>query len=131
MNLYGYLIGKFNNEMRAAKEAKEAYDRFQVTFEGWIPVFEKDCNPFVFVFVDRGYQAFTFKPDQVVNANDELAIVTGWDKTASGWKVRAKTAKGEYHWQAEQLKPAAIPEGLVEILRDRVHNKVDEAFAAE
>ena len=129
MNLYGYLISKFNNEMRAAKEAEEAYDRFQAS--GALDTLEKGCNPFIFAFVERGFQSFTFKPDQVVDANGDLAIVTGWDKTVSGWRIRAKTVKGEYHWQAEQLKPAAFPEGLVEILRGKVHAKVDEAFAAD
>lgn len=124
MNLYSYLMGGSSNTIRAAKEAKEAYERFQTL----VP--RTDCDPFVFTFVGCGYQAFTFRPDQVVKTkNGELAIVTGWDNTPSGWKIRAKTAKGEFHWEAEDLKPAAFPEGLVEILRGRVHGKVDEAFA--
>ena len=127
MNLYNYLMGKSNNATRAAMEAKEAYERFRAHGRTLVP--QQDCDPFVFAFCDRGSQAFMFKPDQVVDAKGELAVVTGWDETTSGWKVRAKTARGEFHWEAEDLKPAAFPEGLVEILRGKVHTKVDEAFA--
>lgn len=127
MNLYNYLISKSNNTTRAAQEAKEAYDRYREYGRALVPV--RDCDPFVFAYIDHGYQAFAFKPDQIVDAKGELAVVTGWGETPSGWKVRAKTAKGESHWDAEDLKPAAFPEGLVEILRGKVHTKVDEAFA--
>ena len=127
MNLYNYLMSKSNNTTRAASESMEAYERYREYGRTLVPV--RDCDPFVFAFVDHGYQAFTFKPDQVVNAKGELAVVTGWAETQSGWKVCAKTAKGEFHWEAEDLKPAAFPEGLVEFLRGRVHGKVDEAFA--
>lgn len=127
MNLYNYLITKSNNMTRVVEEAEEAYERFRAHGRTLVP--QQDCDPFVFAFIGHGYQAFTFKPDQVVDAKGELAVVTGWDETTSGWKVRAKTAKGEFHWEAEDLKPAAFPEGLVEILRGRVHGKVDEAFA--
>lgn len=124
MNLYEYLMSKSNNTTRAAKEAKEAYDRFQEH------VSISDCGPFVFAFVDHGYQAFTFRPDQVVRSNTSgsLAIVTGWREVGSGWHVRARTAKGEFDFEAEDLKPEAIPDGIVEILRGKVHAKVDEAF---
>lgn len=127
MNLYNYLMSKSNNTTRAAKEAKEAYERFRAHGRTLVP--QQDCDPFVFAFCGHGSQAFTFKPDQVVDAKGELAIVTGWDETSSGWKVRAKTARGEYHWEPEDLKPTMFPEGLVEILRGKVHDKVDEAFA--
>ena len=127
MNLYNYLMEKSNNTTRAAEEAEEAYKRFRAHGRTLAPV--KDCDPFVFAFIDHGYQAFTFRPDQIVEVKGELAIVTGWDEGRSGWKVRAKTAKGESYWFAEELKRAALPEGLVEILRGRVHGKVDEAFA--
>lgn len=129
MNLYNYLMTKTApiDTTRAAEEAKEAYERFQAHGRTLSPV--RDCDPFTFAYVGYGYQAFTFKPDQVVDAKGELAIVTGWGETMSGWKVRAKTAKGEFHWEAEDLKPAAFPEGLVEILRGRMHGRVDEAFA--
>lgn len=127
MNLYEYLVNKSSiTAACAAKEAKEAYDRYREYGRTLVPV--RDCDPFVFAFVGHGYQAFTFKPDQIVDAKGELAVVTGWGETTSGWKVRAKTAKGEFHWEAEDLKPAAFPEGLVEILRGKVHTKVDEAF---
>ncbi len=128
MNLNDYLINRSSlTTARAAKEAKEAYERYREYGRTLVPV--RDCDPFVFAFVGHGYQAFTFKPDQIVDAKGELAVVTGWGETTSGWKVRAKTAKGEFHWEAEDLKPAAFPEGLVEILRGKVHTKVDEAFA--
>ena len=127
MNLYNYLMARSNNTTRTAAEAKEAYARFQAYGRTLVPA--RDCDPFVFAFTSHGYQAFTFKPDQVVDAKGELAIVTGWGEATSGWKVRAKTAKGEFHWEPEDLKPAAFPEGLVEILRGKVHTKVDEAFA--
>lgn len=129
MNLYNYLMTRTapNNTTRAAKEAKEAYERFKAHGRTLVPV--RDCDPFVFAFIGHGYQAFTFKPDQVVDAKGELAVVTGWGETPSGWKVCAKTAKGEFYWEAEDLKLAAFPEGLVEILRGKVHTKVDEAFA--
>ena len=126
MNLYEYLINKSSTRARAAIEAKEAYARFQKHGRTLVP--QQDCDPFVFSFCGYGYQSFTFKPDQVVDADGELAIVTGWGATFSGWKVRAKTAKGEFSWDAEDLKLAEFPEGLVEILRGRVHSKVDEAF---
>lgn len=129
MNLYDYLMSKSNNTTRAAAEAKEAYARFQACIRTKLEPQRLDVNPFAFVFVDHGYQAFAFKPDQVVDAKGELAIVTGWADTHTGWKVCTKTAKGEPYWEAEELKPAAFPEGLVEILRGRVHGKVDEAFA--
>lgn len=130
MNLYNYLMMKTapNDTTRAAKEAKEAYERFQARRQRQLPQPE-DADPFAFAYVGHGYQAFTFRPDQIVDAEGELAVVTGWDETSSGWKVRAKTAKGEFHWNAEDLKPAVFPEGLVEILRGRVHDKVDGAFA--
>ena len=124
MNLYNYLL---RNAPNVAKEATEAYERFRAHGRTLAP--QQDCDPFVFAFAEGGYQAFTFKPDQVVDAEGELAVVTGWAETFSGWKVRAKTAKGEFNWEAEDLKPAAFPEGLVEILRGKVHTKVDEAFA--
>ena len=126
MNLYGYLMYQSNNTTRAAKEAKEAYARFQAYGRTLVPV--RDCDPFHFAYVDLGYQSFMFKPDQIVDAKGDLAIVTGWKETSSGWKVRAKTARGEYDWKAEDLRPAEFPDGLVEILRGRVHGKVDEAF---
>ena len=127
MNLYNYLMGKSNNTTKVAQEAKEAYERYRAFGRTLVPV--RDCEPFVFAFVAHGYQAFAFKRDQVVDAKGELAVVTGWAETPSGWMVLAKTARGEYHWEPEDLKPAAYPEGLVEILRGRVHDKVDEAFA--
>lgn len=126
MNLYNYLMSKSNNTTRVAKEAKEAYERFRAHGRTLVP--QQDCDPFVFAFCGNDSQAFTFYPDQIVDAKGELAVVTGWIETHSGWKVCAKTAKGEFHWEAEDLKPAAFPEGLVEILRGRVHGKVDEAF---
>ena len=128
MNLYNYLMNQSNNTTLVAKQAKEAYERFQAYGRTLVPV--RDCDPFVFASIDHGYQAFTFKPDQVVDAKGELAVVTGWIEAGAGeWRVRAKTAKGEFCWKAEDLKPAAFPEGLVEILRGKVHGKVDEAFA--
>lgn len=129
MNLYEYLTKHRGlDSSHAAGEAKRAYTRFQE--HGRLLVPTRDCDPFTFAYFDNGYQAFTFKPDQIVkDRRGELAVVTGWGETSSGWKVRAKTAKGEYHWEAEDLKPAAFPEGLVEILRGRVHGKVEEAFA--
>ena len=130
MNLYNYLMTRAapNNTARAAAEAKEAYERFQTHGPALSP---RDCDPFAFAFVDHGYQAFTFKPDQVVKSrkSGSLAIVTGWREVGSGWHVRARTAKGEFDFEAEDLEPAAFPEGLVEILRGKVHTKVDEAFA--
>ena len=129
MNLYEYLINRSSaTTARAAKEAKEAYERFQA--HGRLLVPTRDCDPFVFAFVDYGYQAFTFKPDQVVRSkkSGSLAIVTGWREVGSGWRVRAKTANGEFDFDAEDLAPAAFPEGLVELMRGRVHSKVDEAF---
>ena len=129
MNLYEYLMSKSNNTTRAAKEAKAAYERFRAHGRTLVP--QQDCDPFVFAFRGRGSQAFTFHADQIVDARGDLAIVTGWNETSSGWKVRAKTAKGEYDWEAEDLKPAAFPEGIVEILRGRVHGKVDEAFVED
>lgn len=127
MNLYDYLftVRKLDRG-KAAKAAAEAYNRFIENGKTLVP--QRETDPFTFVMSDHGYQAFTFKPDQVVNAKDELAIVTGWGETASGWRVRARIAKGEFHWEPEDLKPAAYPEGLVEILRGKVHTKVDEAF---
>lgn len=129
MNLYNYLMSKSTNTTRVAKEAKEAYERFRAHVR--TRVLQQDCDPFVFAFVEGGYQAFTFRPDQVVqNKRGELAIVTGWKDTPSrGWLVRIKTAVNEYDSLAEELTPAAFPEGLVEILRGKVHDKVDEAFA--
>lgn len=129
MNLNDYLINRSSmTTARAAKEAKEAYERFQAHGRLLVPV--RDCDPFVFAFVDHGYQAFTFKLDQVVRSktSGSLAIVTGWREVGSGWHVRAKTAKGEFDFDAECLEPAEFPEGLVEILRGKVHTKVDEAF---
>ena len=128
MNLYEYLMSKSNNTTRAANEAKEAYKRFQA-YARSSPVRDY-YDPFVFAFCGHGSQAFTFYPDQIVkNRQGELAIVTGWKDTSShGWLVRVKTAKGEYDSLAEELAPAAFPEGLVEILRGKVHGKVDEAF---
>ena len=129
MNLYNYLMSKSNNTTRAAKEAKEAYERFRAHGRTLVP--QQDCDSFVFAFISHGYQAFTFKPDQVVkNRQGELAIVTGWTYTSvHGWLVRVKTACSEYDSCADDLTPAAFPEGLVEILRGKVHGKVDEAFA--
>lgn len=130
MNLYDYLMSQSNNTTRAAKEAKEAYERFHAHARKFTP--QEDCDPFVFAFVDHSYQAFTFRPDQVVkNRQGDLAIVTGWKNTGShGWLVRIKTANnGEYDSLPGELTPAAFPEGLVEILRGKVHGKVDEAFA--
>ena len=49
-------------------------------------------------------------------------------RNVDGWLVRIKTADSEYDSLAEELSPAAFPKGLVEILRGRVHGKVDEAF---
>lgn len=51
----------------------------------------------------------------------------GWREVASEWRVRAKTANGELDFKAEDLTPAEFPEGLVEILRGKVHDKVDVA----
>lgn len=128
MNLYKYLTERRGlDSSHAAGEAKQAYARFQEHGRTCVP--QKDCDPFTFITWDGGFQSFVFKPDQVVDANGELAIVTGWGETRHGWSVLAKTAKGEFYWEAEDLKPAAFPEGLVEILRGRVHAKVDEAFA--
>jgi hypothetical protein len=129
MNLYSYLMSKSKDIYHLTKEAKEAYERFQAHGRTLIPV--QDCDPFVFAFVEGGYQAFTFRPDQVVrNREGDLAIVTGWMHSLSrGWLVRIKTANGEHGLCAEDLEPAAFPEGLVEILRGKVHTKVDEAFA--
>lgn len=126
-NLYNYLMDKFNNTTRTIMEAKAAYRRFQAHGRTLVP--QQDCDPFVFAFVDHGYQAFTFRPDQLVDAKGKLAIVTGWTETVTGWRVVAKTAKDEICWDAEDLEPAMIPVGLVEILRGKVHTKVDEAFA--
>lgn len=130
MNLYNYLMSKSNNGTRSAGEAKKAYERFQAHGRTLVP--QQDCDPFVFAFAEGGYEAFTFRPDQVVkNRQGDLAIVTGWKRTSSGWCVRIKTADREYDSCAEDLTPAAFPEGLVEILRGKVHTKVDEAFAEE
>jgi len=129
MNLYDYLINRSSiTSACAAKEAKVAYERFQAYGRTLVP--QKDCDPFVFAFVDHGYQAFTFRLDQVVKSktSGSLAIVTGWREVGSGWHVRARTAKGEFDFDAEDLEPASFPEGLVEIMRGRVHGKVDEAF---
>ena len=129
MNLYEYLTEcRGLDSSHAAGEAKRAYARFQKHGRTCVP--QKDCDPFTFMAWDGGFQSFTFDVDQVVKTRQgELAIVTGWGETPSGWKVRAKTANGEYDWCAGDLTPAAFPEGLVEILRGRVHTKVDEAFA--
>ena len=89
---------------------------------------QRETDPFTFVMSDHGYQAFLFRPDQVVETNVGLGIVTGWGETMSGWHVRGRVAKGDFYWRAEDLKQAAYPEGLVEILRGKVHTKVDEAF---
>ena len=128
MNLYEYLMSKSNNTTRAAKEAKEAYERFLAHGRTLVP--QQDCDPFVFAFCGHGAQAFTFYPDQIVkNRQGDLAIVTGWKDTSShGWLVRIKTADSEYDSLAEELSPAAFPKGLVDIIRGRVHGKVDEAF---
>ena len=61
MNLYNYLMEKSNNTTRAAEEAEEAYKRFRAHGRTLAPV--KDCDPFVFAFIDHGYQAFTFRPE--------------------------------------------------------------------
>lgn len=127
MNLYNYLMNKSNNTTRVAEEAAEAYKRFRAHGRMLTPV--KDCDPFVFAFIDHGYQAFTFKLDDVVNANGAIAIVTGWVEAEHGWRVCVRTARGEGPLYAEELKPAEFPDGLIEILRGRVHGKVDEAFA--
>lgn len=127
MNLYEYLVNRSSiTTARAAKEAEEAYKRYRAYVQTTDPQ-----GPFVFAYIDHGYQAFTFRTDQVVkNKQGKLAIVTGWKSTpAHGWLVRIKTADGEYDSLAEDLEPAAFPEGLVEILRGKVHDKVDEAFA--
>ena len=129
MNLNDYLINRSSiTTARAAKEAKEAYERFRA----FVPT-RGDCDPFFFAFVDHGYQAFTFRLDQIVRSkkSGSLAIVTGWREVGSGWHVRAKTAKGEFDFDAEDLEPASFPEGLVEIMRGKVHSKVDEAFAED
>lgn len=126
MNLYSYLRTRSCN---VVQEAKKAYERFQAHVRKTLEPWKREVDPFVFAFTDNGYQAFAFGRDQVVDAPCGLAIVTGWVETPSGWRVSAKTAKGESRWEAEELKPAAFPEGLVEILRGRVHGKVDEAFA--
>lgn len=129
-NIYGYLVNRLGLTTDCAvKEAQKAYARFQEHGRTLTPV--RVCDPFVFLFASGGYQAFTFKPDQVVeDKQGELAIVTGWKSTPShGWLVRIKTARSEYDSCAEDLTPAAFPEGLVDILRGKVHDKVDEAFA--
>lgn len=128
MNLYKYLTEyRGLDSSHAAGEAKRAYARFQNHGRTCVP--QKDCDPFTFMTRDGGYQAFTFRPDQIVDAKGELAIVTGWRDTQSRWLVRIKTANSEYASLAEDLEPAAFPEGLVEIMRGKVHTKVDEAFA--
>lgn len=126
MNLYEYLKSRPCN---VAQEAQKAYERFQAHVRKTPEPWKREVNPFVFAFTDNGYQAFTFAPDQVVDAKGGLAIVTGWTQPGNGWRVLAKTAAGVHAWPAEELKPAAFPEGLVEILRGKVHAKVDEAFA--
>lgn len=126
MNLYDYLftVRKLDRG-KAAKAAAEAYNRFIENGKTLVP--RRETDPFTFVMSDHGYQAFTFKPDQVVDTSAGLGIVTGWFE-AGGWCVRVRLAKGEFHYRAEDLKHAAYPEGLVEILRGKVHTKVDEAF---
>ena len=123
MNLYQYLTKKTANDMtRAAVMAEEAYGRFQK----YVSI--NDCDPFAFAFVDHGYQAFTFKPDQVVKSVKSgcLAIVAGWREVGAGWHVRAKTAEGEFDFDAEGLELAEFPEGLVEIMkREKLHGNKD------
>ena len=127
MNLYDYLftVRKLNRG-KAAKAAAEAYNRFIENGKTLVP--RRETDPFTFVMSDHGYQAFLFRPDQVVETDVGLGIVTGWGETMSGWHVRGRVAKGDFYWRAEDLKQAAYPEGLVEILRGKVHTKVDEAF---
>lgn len=116
MNLYTYLMSKSNNGTLSAEEAKKAYERFQAN--GRTLGSQLDCDPFAFTFAEGGYEAFAFWPDQVVkNEKGELAIVTGWRRPAFAWLVRIKTVNGEYNLPAEELTPAAFPEGLVEIIR--------------
>lgn len=126
-NLYNYLMAeKGMTAEKAIAIAKKAYDRFVENGRTLVPA--RTCDQFAFMVSENGYQAFTFRRDQVVTAGGELGIVTGWFE-AGDWCVRVKTARGEFHYRAEGLTPAAFPEGLVEILRGKVHDKVDEAFA--
>ncbi len=127
MNLYDYLLERRGKTAGGcAKAAREAYDRFVKYGKTCVP--QQTCDPFTFVFSEYGFQAFTFCPDQIVTTNGHLGIVTGWCDTPSGYAVCIKTASGDYRCLADNVEQADYPEGLVEILRGKVHQKVDEAF---
>lgn len=140
MNLFNYLRGiRAFTEGRAASEAGKAYKKYLEVMKS---SHKEPLDPFFFMMTVPGAGSFVFSVNDIVNVKSkDLAIVTGWKNTPHGWLVTVRDAKMEYDICPEDLAMAEFPEGLVDIiranmaaeqcasgLRDRVHEKVDEAF---
>lgn len=140
MNLYDYLrCTRLYNDARIATEAGKAYKKY---LEAMKSVPKEPMDPFFFMMTVPGAGSFVFNVNDIVNIRGGvLAIVTGWKNTPSGWFVTVRDAKQNFDCDPTSLTMAEFPEGLVDIiranmaagqcapgLRDRVHEKVDEAF---
>lgn len=124
-NLYTYIMARANNNpAKAAEMADEAYARYRGTANA------KEVGRFEFAFLNgKGYESFAWKPNDVVNVpanggsgQPVLGIVSGYYLLSTGgkWTVVVQTATSKDVWcDADKLKEASFPPGLVEIIRKK------------
>lgn len=126
-NLYTYIMARANNNPpKAAELAEGAYARFR----GAANAAKAEVGRFEFAFTNgKGYESFVWKPNDVVNVpanggsagQPVLGIVSGYRFLATGrWTVVVQTAASKDVWcDADKLREASFPPGLVEIIRKK------------
>ena len=87
---------------------------------------------------DVTFGAFMWPLNSVVRRRSDrkLGVVTGYRSWSDGWRLTVKTAGGETNEPYDAVEDAQIPSELVEIaigsrdtIKEKVHEKVEEAFA--
>ena len=129
-NLYTYIMARANNNPpKAAEMAEEAYARFRAAANSAKGVLQQaEIGRFEFAFMHgKGYESFAWRPNDVVNlpanggsaGQPVLGIVSGYHFQATGrWTVVVQTAASKDVWcDADKLREASFPPGLVEIIR--------------
>ena len=126
-NLYTYIMARSNNNPpKAAELAEEAYARYR----GAANAKAGEVGRFEFAFLhDKGFESFAWKPNDVVNlpanggsaGQPVLGIVSGYCLLSTGkWTVVVQTAASKDVWcDADKLREASFPPGLVEIIRKK------------
>lgn len=123
------------DELKRANKVYERYAKYQRE-RGVARV--ESLAEFLLEDVDfHRLDSFLWDKGRLVKTSDgQIGMTTGWGLAGVNriyFVVHVKTAKGEKSYDADKLEDADVPPEVLEYvkstLQDKVHGKVDEAFA--